>query len=297
VTALVSINSVRCVVDARALLGEGPLWDPRIDCLIWLDIKGQQLFVYDPASGENEEYTAPDMVSAIGLAEGGGYVCVNRNGFHRLHINGRALLLDPITDPEKNLPENRFNDGKVDPSGGFWAGTMHDSEQSVSGSWWRLAPKDKNPKKLMDGFMVTNGPAFDAEQACVYLTVSSKQIIYKAFTDGASVTDVNPFLRFEAGNGYPDGMEVDRFGCLWVAFWDGGEVRRFSNSGQLLQSVPIGVPRPTSLAFVGSRLYITSARIGLDEKVIATSPQSGGLFCVETDTILEKSHYNQCIRM
>lgn len=279
-----SVKSIKCIADERALLGEGPIWDPRLSKLLWVDIKGNALFVTDPATEQTRRYEAPDMISALGLADHGGYVCVNRFGFFRLWTEADELRLEAISDPESDRAENRFNDGKVDPDGGFWAGTMDDREEEVSGAWWRLGAGSVS--KLAGDFKVTNGPAFDLQNGRVYVTDSAAQTIYMASYDEGAMGALSVFRQFGERDGYPDGMEVDRFGALWVAFWDGGEVRRFSPEGALLDRVTVPVPRPTSIAIVENRLFVTSARIGLEEPDLAQYPLSGGLFAIEFDHAL-----------
>lgn len=259
------------------MLGEGPIWDPRIGRVLFLDIKGEKLFRYGPDDGVVETFDAPGMVSALGLARSGGYVCAMQDGFALLDIDAGEVKIRRLTDPERQTPGNRFNDGKVDPSGGFWAGTMDNSEKSVSGAWWRLSP-DGAARRLADGYKVTNGPSFDPARGRVYLTDSARQTVYVAQSDGERLGDRQVFMQFKAGDGYPDGMEVDAEGCLWIAFWDGFAVRRFSPDGVLLEEIAIPTPRPTSLAFVGRRLFVTSARTGLDEQALSDYPDVGGLF-------------------
>lgn len=271
------LGDIECIAPVGAALGEGPLWDPRINRLLWLDIKGGKVFRLDPETRRTETIAAPGMVSALGLAAGGGYVCVRRDGFARLTIDNGAARFSALADPEADLPGNRFNDGKVDPKGGFWAGTMDDSEKAASGAWWRLAP-DGSATMLDDGYRVANGPAFDAARGRVYITDSARQTIFVADSDGEKLGEKRVFLQFGAGDGYPDGMEVDAEGALWVAFWDGGEVRRFSPDGERLESLTLPVPRPTSLAIVSRRIFITSASVGLSSQQLKLAPLSGGLF-------------------
>ena len=276
------LESPRCVAPVGALLGEGPLWDPRIKRLLFLDIKGEKLFRYDPINEVIETFVAPGAVSALGLARGGDYVCAMRSGFSHLEIRDDCIVTTPICDPEGDVPGNRFNDGKVDPEGGFWAGTMDAAEQNTSGAFWRLSP-DGTVQQIDDNYKVTNGPAFDLETSCVYFTDSTQQKIYVAdFKDGV-IERKRVFLSFTEADGYPDGMEVDREGCLWVAFWDGYAVRRFSRDGKLLEEVLLPVPRPTSLTLVDDCIYVTSARIGLDEKTLQAYHLSGGLFEVKSE--------------
>jgi sugar lactone lactonase YvrE len=271
-------KSVRPVAPVAALLGEGPIFDPRDGRLYFLDIKGGGLFAYDPQTEKTETFAAPGEVSALALHRKGGFVCARRDGFARLSLLEGGLEFEAITDPEKDMPGNRFNDGKADPAGGFWAGTMDDSQKDdKAGSWWRLSPRG-DARKIDAGFHVTNGPAFDVARGRVYFTDSARRTIYAARIDDNGFGAREVFLTFEEADGYPDGMDVDAEGHLWVAFWDGAAVRRFSPEGALLEVVQIPAPRPTSVALVGDRAYVTSARIGLSAAEIEMAPLSGALF-------------------
>lgn len=282
----INVESIDCVAPVRALLGEGPLWDRRIKRLLFLDIKDERLFVFDPASGSCQAYTVPGMVSALAPARGGGYVCALRSGFARLALDEDCVEISAMIDPERDRPGNRFNDGKPDPAGGFWAGSMDDAEKDAdAGSWWRLKPDGKS-EKLDGGYHVTNGPAFDPANGRVFLTDSARRTIFVAQSDGTLIGQISVFIQCKEEYGYPDGMEIDREGALWVAFWDGGAIRRFSPKGELLQTVSLPVPRPTSIAFVKDQIFVTSARIGLDEAALEHAPESGGLFRVKVSTPL-----------
>ena len=271
-------RSVRCVAPVEAILGEGPLFDARIGKLLFLDIKGGKIFRFDPQTEETEAFEAPGKVSALGLRAGGGYVCARKAGFAFLDLDGGAARLTAIAAPEIDRPDNRFNDGKVDPFGGFWAGTMDEREKdSRAGNWWRLSP-DGRATKIDEGFHVANGPAFDIARGRAYFTDSARQTVFVARATAEGFADKQPFLQFSPGEGYPDGMDVDADGGLWIAFWDGAAVRRFSPDGELLEEICLPVPRPTSVALVDDRAYVTSARIGLSAESLSVSPLSGGLF-------------------
>tara|TARA_R110000765_G_scaffold420136_3_gene524877 strand:+ start:2433 stop:3332 length:900 start_codon:yes stop_codon:yes gene_type:complete len=274
------ISGPTAVSDHRAILGEGPLWDPRDERLYWLDIKGGKLFAYSPKRDVTELFEAPGMISALGLAEQGGFICARRDGFARLRLIKGAVELEPIADPEADLPGNRFNDGKVDPAGGFWAGTMENAETEPLGRWWRLTPSG-DVSRLAEGYMVTNGPAFDPARGRVFLTDSARQSVFMAETDGKSLGVPRPFLQFKEGDGYPDGMTIDAEGYLWIAFWDGWAVRRFSPAGDWVDEIRIPVARPTSIAFGGGHMFVTSASVGLSDAELEAQPLAGALFEVE----------------
>lgn len=272
------ISEPECVWDAKAVLGEGPVWDRRDNLLYWVDIKGKAIHRYSRSDGAHVSWTVEEMIGCLIPEETGEqFIAGLASGLARVSLEpggGRARFA-MLAVPEPDLPGNRFNDGKRAPDGSVWAGTMDDTETQATGSWWRLAP-DGAIAQLDTGFMVTNGPAFDTRRGRVYLTDSARQEIYVAelAERGLSFDRRCLFLRFAKDEGYPDGMVVDRFGAIWVAFWDGGCLRRFDPDGELIQTVQMPVRRPTSLCFGAcGGLYITSALIGPDRAGL-----DGGLF-------------------
>ncbi|HZG45679.1 MAG TPA: SMP-30/gluconolactonase/LRE family protein, partial [Allosphingosinicella sp.] len=191
------------------------------------------------------------------------------------------LTATVIADPEPDLPANRFNDGKVDRAGRFWAGTMDRHERDASGSLYRLDP-DRSWTRIDSGYRVTNGPAFSRDGRTMYHTDSARQTVY-AFdlAEDGSPSNRRVHLHFGEGDGYPDGMTVDAEDCLWIAFWDGWCVRRFSPAGQRLAELRVPAQRPTSCAFGGpdlDQLFITTASRDLTAEERARQPCAGGLF-------------------
>lgn len=274
-------RNVRCIADVKAVLGEGPIWVEREQALYWVDIKGRRIF----RIGEDEQVTAwdtPMRVASLAPRASGGFIAGTDQGF--ADIDPDRMHFEIISDPETDRPGNRFNDGKVDRLGRFWAGTMDDSEQQASGALY-LLDAEMNCRRLDDGYRVTNGPAFSPGGRLMYHADSARQIIYLFDLDEqGDPRRKTVFARFGEGDGYPDGMTVDAEGCLWVAFWDGWCLRRFSPQGKTIQKIDMPVQRPTSCAFGGpalDRLYVTSASVGLDEKALAMQPYAGGLFLME----------------
>ncbi|HEY8592405.1 MAG TPA: SMP-30/gluconolactonase/LRE family protein [Sphingomicrobium sp.] len=273
-------STVQCVADVHAILGEGPVWVERDQALYWVDIKGRKIFRLSDDGGL-DSWDTPFRVGSLAPRSAGGFIAGTDEGIAEIDIDGPRFEI--VLEPERHLPGNRFNDGKVDRHGNFWAGTMDDSETQAIGTLYRIGA-DRVCLAVDDGYKVTNGPAFSPSGDLFYHNDSARQVTYRFAVDAdGSVSERETFLQFSEGDGYPDGMTVDAEGCLWIAFWDGWCVRRFSPAGELLEKIDVPVALPTSCAFGGpelDRLYITSASIGLDAEALKMQPNAGGLFMV-----------------
>src|SRR5215218_2328828 len=271
-------SSVQCVADVHALLGEGPVWVARETALYWLDIKGLKIFRLDD-SGHVDEWTTPLRVGSLAPRKSGGFIGGTEDGI--AIIDPAANRFELVAKPEEHLPDNRFNDGKVDRRGRFWAGSMDDTEKQSTGTLY-CVDQDLGVVAVDQEYKVTNGPAFSPSGDIMYHNDSARQVTYAFDMDSSGkAVQRRVFMQFGPGDGYPDGMTVDAEGSLWIAFWDGWAVRRYSPKGEWLQTVRIPVSRPTSCAFGGrdlDRLYVTSASIGLDEDALKMQPNAGGLF-------------------
>ena len=273
--------AIHLVADIKALLGEGPVWVEREQALYWVDIKGRRLFRLDDAGVR--EWTTPVRVGSIAPCAGGGFIAGSDRGIQAIEVGDEAIFT-LLLDPEATIPTNRFNDGKVDRAGRFWAGSMDDREEEALGTLYRIEAADRCVA-VDRGYKVTNGPAFSPAGDILYHTDSASRTIYRFALDKDGVPGKRSvFAHFTAQDGYPDGMTVDAEGCLWVAFWDGWAVRRLSPGGEVLDVVEVPVQRPTSVAFGGpalDRLYVTSATIGLDRTALDVQPFAGALLMLE----------------
>ena len=269
---------MKCIADIRATLGEGPVWVEREQALYWVDIPEKKLFRWSQDDGLR--VTEPGLhVCSIVPRAGGGFVGGGYDGFLEIDLDqGRFRV---IGNPESELENNRFNDGKVDRDGHFWAGTMDRFEREDSGSLYRLDP-GLYWTKVDGGYRVTNGPAFSLDGRTMYHTDSAGQRVYAFDLDSdGTASNRRTFLQFGEGDGYPDGMTVDSEDCLWIAFWDGWCVRRFSPTGERLQEIRVPAQRPTSCSFGGpgmDQLFITTAARDLSPDELSGQPQAGGLF-------------------
>lgn len=274
------MNELTCIWQTRAQLGEGPLWVAAENAVYWVDIIGKQVHRLKLDGGERRTWTFKQSVTSLAVRQSGGFVATVRHGFAAIDFAAEAV--EPIALPEAHLTGNRFNDGKVDGNGRFWAGSMDDAGQQPTGSLYRLDP-DQSLHTMDSPYIISNGPAFSADGQTMYHTDSIKRTIF-AFTlrtDG-SIGEKRPFIQLtNPTEGAPDGMTIDSENCLWLAHYGGARLTRYSPAGQVLQVVPLPVPNVTSCTFGGANLdtlFITTACQQMSPAELEQYPLAGSLF-------------------
>lgn len=273
-------SAITLLVDAHALVGEGPIWDETKGVLYWVDIMSSMLYEYDPATGTNRGYNVGQHVGTIVPRASGGVMLAVYDGFAAFDPATGQLTL--IADPEADLPNNRFNDGKCDPAGRFWAGTMAYSDQTTQGSLYRLDP-DLSVHKMLGDIGIANGIVWSLDNKTMYYIDSVANTVrafdYELAT--GNISNERVVIRTD-GLGLPDGMAIDAEGMLWVAHFGGSCVRRWNpHTGQVIGVIELPASQITACAFGGpdlATLYITSAAIGLDDAARQREPHAGGLF-------------------
>lgn len=277
------MNEINCIWQIPAQLGEGPLWVAAENALYWVDIIGKQVHCLTPDSGERRTWTFDQPVTSLAVRQSDGFVATARDGF--VTIDFATETVTSIVLPEANLPGNRFNDGKVDGNGRYWAGTMDDSHKQATGSLYRLDP-DLTVHKMDSPYIISNGPAFSAVGRTLYHTDTVKKTIF-AFDlhEDGSIDGKRPFIQLtDPAEGHPDGMTMDSENCLWLAHYGGARLTRYSPAGEVLQVVPLPVPNVTSCTFGGSNLdtlYITTACQEMSPAELEQYPLAGSLFAYQ----------------
>jgi sugar lactone lactonase YvrE len=287
-------HQAELILDSRAELGEGALWDERTRRLYWVDIVGQALHIYDPASQEDRRYEVGQMVGTVVLSESGRVLLAVQNGLAWFDLASETVEI--IADPEADIPDNRFNDGKCDPAGRFWAGTMHVSAKVPDrGSLYRLDP-DLSVHTMLTGVSISNGIVWTQDRKTMYYNDSTPYTVTAFDYDDAtgSISRPRVVIQVPQPMGVPDGMAIDREGMLWIAHFFGGAVRRWNpHTGQVLETITLPVSNPASCAFGGDQLdelYITTARENLNAEQLAREPYAGGLFRVKVDVVGTLTH-------
>lgn len=276
-------SEVQLLVDAHALVGEGPIWDEEKGVLYWVDIMSSMVYEYNPVTGENRGYNVGQHVGTVVPRAAGGLMLAVYDGFAAFDPATQQVTL--IADPEADIPDNRFNDGKCDPAGRFWAGTMAYNEQLTQGSLYRLDP-DFSVHKMLGDVGIANGIVWSLDNTTMYYIDSAANTVRAFDYDLATgvISNGRVVIRTD-GMGLPDGMAIDAEGMLWVAHFGGSCVRRWNpHTGQVIGTIQLPASQITACAFGGpdlATLYITSAAIGLDEQALTREPHAGGLFVAD----------------
>ena len=275
-------DSIECVVDCRNKLGEVPVWDVAEQALYWVDIEGKLLQRYTPATQAVERWQMPERISSFALREEGGLIVAFASGIALYDLVTGGI--EWIARPDKN-PRNRFNEGKCDRRGRFWAGTMDDRLSAHSASLFRVDP-DLSVHRMLGEIGISNCFVWSLENDAFYFADSMDRRIYRFDYDHAAgrIANRSLFTDTTAQNVVPDGGTIDEEGFIWNAQWDGWRVVRYAPDGRIDRIVEMPVQKPTSCMFGGpdlATLYVTSAIWDLTPDKLKDQPAAGGLFALD----------------
>jgi sugar lactone lactonase YvrE len=275
--------NIQLAQDARATIGEGPVWDEVTHRLHWVDIPAGLVHRFSPIDGSDLPIDVGLPVGSLALGAQGGLVLATRDGF--LLFPTTADRAPMLVEVEREIPNNRMNDGRCDPKGRFWAGTMDRDHAPGAGSLYRLDGTSRalEVAVVLRGLTISNGIDWSPDASVMYFTDSATQRVdmFDFDADLCSVRNRRPFVQISPRDGSPDGLTVDSEGCVWVALFGAGAVRRYKPSGKIAGEIRLPVTLVTSVAFGGADLadlYLTTARHRLDEAGRSSQLHAGSLF-------------------
>jgi sugar lactone lactonase YvrE len=268
------------ILDAKATLGEGPVWDSKTQTLYWLDILEKRIYVGAQILAELD-----DLIGCFALRTNGHLILGKRSSFVDFDpASSQQTVLATLRDAERAT--NRINDGKCDPAGRLVAGSMDTCEKDPSGALYSF--DGKQVTLLLDGITISNGLTWSPDHKTFYYIDTPTHAV-KAFDYEVTTGQIaNPRVAIHVPEslGWPDGMTSDTDGNLWIAMWSGAQVTKWDpGTGRLLEQIPVPALQTSSCVFGGkdmNELYVTSARKEMSEASLKKYPLSGGLFKVET---------------
>jgi len=265
-----------------SILGESPLWDEREHVLYWVDIDRGEIHRFDPATQENKTFPLGGKVTSIARRAAGGLVATLRKNFATFDpATGHADILDAV---EADQPENRFNDGKCDRQGRYWAGTMNEVRIGAAEAGLYRYEGPGRCEKMISGVTISNGTGWSPDGRTMYYTDTLRHAVFAYDFDPATgdIANRRTFYEVEpAADGLPDGLTVDAEGHVWSALVNYGRILRLDPDGKLEHAVTFPATRGTCCTFGGADygdLYITTARECLTPAQIAAQPIAGSLF-------------------
>jgi L-arabinonolactonase len=271
-------------ISVRNTLGEGISWEPLLGRLWWTDIQERKLFRWDPLTRALESFDLPERLGSFGFVQGSeNIVAAFESGFAFYHPESGQL--EWLERPRHEARNVRFNDGRVDRQGRFWAGSMVEGEGAPTGKLYCLQG-GKSAVRLA-GIAISNSICFSPDGRHLYFADTPHRTILRYDIDPGDGTIGNRqiFARTPQG-AFPDGSNIDAEGHLWNAHWGAGRVVRYAPDGSIKESIDVPAMQPTCIAFGGrdlNLLFVSSAREGLSDAALAQQPQAGNVFVYQLD--------------
>lgn len=283
-------NKPETLVDQKAMTGEGPSWDAQHGVLYWVDIPRATIYVYNPATRQNQGIDLSKDFSSIGAvvaSKSGGLLFTPERKI--AYFDFEQLNYQILAEVESDLPGNRFNDGKCDPYGRFLTGTMQNKPDGTPTGSLYIMERDTKVRKLLDGLVISNGLGWSPDYRTFYLADSFSKDVWAFDYDleNGNISRQRTAFTLQARSGVADGLTTDTDGMIWLALWDGACVQRWDpRSGELLATYPFPAKRTTCPVFGGvdmNELYVTSAAVGLQDSDWQAYPHNGALMRLKTE--------------
>ena len=270
----------------RCTLGEGTLWVGEHNSIYFVDIKKKKIHIFNVKNKKKKTINVNKEIGFLAHIKENRFILGLQGELRLVNLKTKKIIKSIFI--EKNIKLNRINDGKTDPSGRLWFGTMDNLERKIENGSLYCMDKKLNLTKVDTNYMITNGPAFINSQN-FYHTDSLKKTIYKIKIDkNLKIVKKKVFKKFSKTEGAPDGMTLDRKNNLWVGHYRGARISVFNKKGTRVHKINLPAKNITNCTFGGknnSELFVTSALKGMDVKEIKNFKYSGCLFKIQTNTI------------
>ena len=281
----IKTSKPECIWQTKTLLGEGTLWVKSLNSIYFTDIKRKKIFTFNTKTKRKKIIKINKEIGFLSHIKKNIFILGLKGELRIVNLKNNKKIKSIFIEIDK--PLNRLNDGKTDPRGRLWFGSMDNLERNIQNGSLYCLNKNLKLKMVDNKYMITNGPAFINEKN-FYHTDTKKRIIYKIKIDkNLNILEKKIFKKFLGVEGFPDGMTTDRFKNLWVCHFGGSSISVFNQKGKKIYKIKLPAKNVTNCAFGGANnndLYITTALKGLKEIDKKKYNLSGSLFKVRTNT-------------
>lgn len=263
-------------------LGEGAFWYAEAQEFWWVDIEGKALHVLETGSGTRHQYPVGSRLGTV-VPDTEGHAILALEGEGIVRYDRAQNESTPIAHPLDSLEDIRYNDGKCDPSGRLWVGSMHLEQITGAASLYRVDP-DGSASKWRDSVTISNGLCWSADrQTMYYIDTPTGTVRAFSYQDAeGSIDEGRVVVTIPDSLGFPDGMTIDAEDKLWIALWNGNSVTRWDpETGKLMEQIAVPAHNVSSCAFGGANLdtlFITTARVDMTPEELARFPDAGSVF-------------------
>ena len=284
----------KLLLDARSQLGEGALWNHKTQTFWWVDIEGKLFNIFDPTTGENRSWDVGQRIGTVVPDRQGNAIVALQDGIYRLRLEDDSLEL--LAKAHHDPARFRFNDGKCDPAGRLWVGSMPMDGSQETAALYRM-DHDYTLTRVQDGVTISNGIVWTADHSTMYYidtpTMEVREYDFDVQTGEIEFRRVA--VTVPQGMGYPDGMTIDKEDKIWIGHWAGSAVYRWDPvTGDLMAKVEVAAKNVTSCDFGGEnmdQLFITTAIVGMSDEERKQLPHAGGLFIAKPEVKGAKSFF------
>ena len=268
----------------KADLGEGAIWNYKTQELYWVDIIGKQLNIYNPLTKKNRSFNTPSAISTVVPFTSEVAIVALVDGIYKINLQSGELRV--LSDVEAEMTWNRFNDGKCDPNGNLWVGSMHYDQNKPLASVYRIEENGKTTK-MIDSVTISNGIVWTKDSKTMYYidTPTANIMAYDYDIENSTISNGRVVVKVSEEDGFPDGMAIDENDMLWVGMWNGNAIANYNpKTGKIISKVKVPAHNITSCAFGGENLdilYITTSSLDMTDDEKKKYPLAGSIFKVK----------------
>jgi sugar lactone lactonase YvrE len=268
----------------NAELGEGAFWNYKTQEFYWVDIIGKSLNIYNPTTKSNKNFEMPSAISTVVAYTNQEAVVALVDGIYKINLQSGELRV--LSDVEKEMTWNRFNDGKCDPNGNLWVGSMHYDQNKPLASVYKIE-ENGNTTKMIDSVTISNGIVWTKDSKTMYYidTPTANIMAYDFNTQSSTISNGRVAVKVKEKDGFPDGMTIDENDMLWVGMWNGNAIANYNpKTGELVSKIEVPAHNVTSCAFGGENLdtlYITTSSLDMTDEEKEKYPLAGSIFKIK----------------